>query len=84
MATKRVATKPAGPPTVSPPLRTVLLLTAAVAYGLWVLVVKGRVSWPPHELLSGAYTLAGCLALVGPALLARRDAGEGGSATSSG
>ncbi len=46
--------------------------------GCGFLVTKGRVSWPPHELLSGAFTVAGCLALVGPAVLLRRKEGGGG------
>ena len=76
MPPKRVAPKPAE--SSAPPLRTALLLAVAVGYGLWILVTKGRVSWPPNELLAGAYTLAGCLALVGPAVLMRREGGEGG------
>src|SRR4051794_41800774 len=75
---KRGASKAAAPPSSSPPLANALLLAGAVSYGLWILVARGRVSWPPHELLSGAYTLAGCLALVGPVILARRDQGDGG------
>ncbi len=55
-----------------------LLLVAAVAFGLWLLVSRGKVSWPPGDLLANAYTLAGCLALVGPVVLLRRESGEGG------
>jgi hypothetical protein len=56
----------------------VALLGAAFGYGLLVLVGRGRVSWPPRELLAGSYTLAGCLALVGPIVLGRRvSAGAG-------
>jgi hypothetical protein len=62
----------------SPQLANALLIGAAVGYGLWTLVGRGRVSWPPHDLLTNAYTLAGCLALVGPIVLARREAAAGG------
>jgi hypothetical protein len=76
MSSKRVATKAPAP--AAPPIRNLLLLVGAVGYGLAILVGRGRVSWPPRELLSGAYTLAGCLALVGPIVLARRESGGGG------
>lgn len=56
----------------SAPLVNTLLVGAALAYGLWLLVAGGRLSWPPSELLTGAYTLAGCMALIGPFLLGRR------------
>jgi hypothetical protein len=52
------------------------ILVAAMGYGLWLLVDRGRVSWPPTDLLAGAFTVAGCLALVGPVLLFRRAGGE--------
>ncbi|HWE39854.1 MAG TPA: hypothetical protein VG406_25110 [Isosphaeraceae bacterium] len=35
-------------------------------------------SWPPRELLAGATTLAGCLALVGPLVLGRKESTDGG------
>jgi len=76
MPSKRFVSKP--PETASPPVRNALLMAAAAGYGLWILVTKGRVSWPPNELLAGAYTLAGCLALVGPAVLFRREGAGGG------
>jgi hypothetical protein len=69
---------PSAPALSTSPLVNAALLSAALAYGLWLLVARGRLSWPPHELLSGGYTLAGCLALVGPLVLARRGSGEGG------
>ena len=43
-----------------------------------LLVMRGRVTWPPHELLASIYTVAGCLALVGPLVLARGESGDGG------
>ncbi len=77
MASKRPAPK-FNAPSAPPPLVNALLIGAAVAYGLWILVARGRVEWPPHHLLAGAYTLAGCLALVGPLVLARTQSPEGG------
>jgi hypothetical protein len=35
-------------------------------------------SWPPHQLLSSIFTVAGCLAIVGPVVMARGDAGDRG------
>jgi hypothetical protein len=49
-----------------------------VIYGLILLVSRGKVSWPPHQLLASIYTLAGSLALIGPIILARRESAEGG------
>lgn len=76
-STKRAA-KPAASTAIPSPLTNALLMAAAVAYGLWLLVAGGRMAWPPSELLTGAYTLAGCLALIGPVLLHRRERSEGG------
>ena len=42
-----------------------------------LLVQKGRLTWPPYELLSSLSTLAGCLALVGPLILIRSGEIEG-------
>jgi len=55
-----------------------MLLLAALGYGLYLLVKKGAVNWPPNDLLASIYTLAGCLALVGPFVLARAESGERG------
>lgn len=84
MPAKRAASKssattsaPSSTSASSPALNTVVL-GAAILYGLWHLVARGKVSWPPADLLANAYTLAGCLALVGPIVLFRRDGGEGG------
>ncbi len=52
------------------------LLAAALSLGLWLLVSRGQMTWPPSRLLANLYTIAGCLALVGPVVLARRG-GEG-------
>ncbi|MDB5351153.1 MAG: hypothetical protein JWN86_2400 [Planctomycetota bacterium] len=79
MSAKRVASKSATPASSSSsPVLNLAILGSAVAYGLWHLVTRGKVSWPPTELLANAYTLAGCLAIVGPVILYRRDGGEGG------
>lgn len=48
-----------------------ILLAAALAWGLSLLVQRGRMTWPPYALLSSLATLAGCLALVGPFILFR-------------
>src|SRR5262249_20644186 len=76
MSSKRVATRPAA--LAAPPIVNAALVALALSYGLWLLIARGRLSWPPVELLSGASVLAGCLALVGPFVLARRDSSEGG------
>lgn len=60
------------------PVWNAAFLVISVAYATWLLVSRGRLSWPPNELLAGAYTLAGCLALAGPVILGRREAAEGG------
>jgi hypothetical protein len=60
------------------PIVNALLVVAAVGYGVSILVSRGRLAWPPNQLLASLYTVAGCLALVGPIVLARREAGEGG------
>ncbi len=59
------------------PVLNAFLIVLALAFGLWLLVRRGNVSWPPTNLLSSAYTVAGCLALAGPLVLARREGGEG-------
>lgn len=71
-ASKRApAAKPASGGLSASPLTTALLLALALGYGLWLLVDRGRLAWPPSDLLANASTLAGCLALVGPIILAR-------------
>lgn len=55
-----------------------ILLAAALAWGLSLLIQKGRLAWPPLPLLSSLSTLAGCLALVGPLILARAGGKDGG------
>jgi hypothetical protein len=54
-----------------------LLLLAALGWGFSQLVQRGRLTWPPISLLASLSTLAGCLALVGPLILARSAGKEG-------
>jgi hypothetical protein len=76
MAPKPPASSSSG--SISPPLWNALIVAGALGYGFWLLVDRGRVSWPPSDWLANLYTLAGCLALVGPLVLARRSASGGG------
>ena len=62
----------------APPLLNALLLGVALCGGLGLLFAKGRLSWPPTQLLASVYTVAGCLAMIGPILLHRRDSPEVG------
>jgi hypothetical protein len=48
-----------------------IMIAVALAWGLSLLVQRGRLTWPPYALLSSLATLAGCLALVGPIILFR-------------
>jgi hypothetical protein len=72
-ASKRApaAKPPAGPALSASPLSTALLISASIGYGVWLLVDRGRLAWPPTDLLANASTLAGCLALVAPIILAK-------------
>jgi len=72
MASKRVAPKPSSAPSATAPLANALLLGVAICYGIFTLVARGKLSWPPTQLLASAYTVAGCLALIGPIVLHRR------------
>ncbi len=78
MATKRATTKSASSASspATGPVFNAVLLGAAVCYALVLLVNRGRLSWPPSQLLASLYTVAGCLAIVGPIVLARSEAGE--------
>jgi len=78
MATKRPAPRPPASSPSSPPLGNALLLGVALCYGTGTLFARGRLDWPPTQLLASAYTVAGCLALIGPVLLHRRDSCEVG------
>ena len=79
MTTKRASARPAAiAASPASPLVNATLLAAAASYALWILVARGRVSWPPSDLIASVYTLVGCLALVGPVVLVRRLAPESG------
>src|SRR4051812_22643667 len=84
MASKRSSSSRTSSPassTSSPgtgPVFNAVLLGAALSYALAILVDRGKLSWPPTQLLASLYTVAGCLALVGPIVLARAESGEGG------
>ncbi len=54
-----------------------LLVGAALLWGAVLLIHRGRLTWPPYQLLSSLSTLAGCLALVGPLILIRSGEIEG-------
>jgi hypothetical protein len=55
------------------PAFNAFILILVVSYGLWLLVERGSVAWPPTDLLRSLYTLSGCFALAGPVILARRE-----------
>ena len=80
MAAKRGAarTGSGGTSAGSGPVFNAVLLGLALCYGLVLLVNRGRLNWPPNQLLSSLYTVAGCLAVVGPVVLARTVEGEAG------
>src|SRR4051794_10314612 len=78
MASRRGSSRTPTSPVASGPVLNALLVVAAVGYGIALLVTRGRLAWPPTQLLASLYTVAGCLALVGPIVLSRVDSGEGG------
>jgi hypothetical protein len=78
MSARRGSSSPGAASAPEHAVTNALLLTAALGWGLSLLIQKGRLTWPPLALLSSLSTLAGCLALVGPLILARSGA-TGGS-----
>ena len=78
MATKRVPPKAPGSASSAAPLLNALLLGAALCGGIGILFARGRLSWPPTQLLASVYTVAGCLAMIGPILLHRRESSDVG------
>ncbi len=64
------------------PLVSALIMTSALGFGVWNLVERGRMSWPPVQLLSSLFTVAGGLALVAPLVLLRK--GQGGTSPADG
>ena len=61
----------------NPAIANAVLVGAALLCGTCLLVQKGRLTWPPYQLLASLSTLAGCLALVGPLILMRSGELEG-------
>jgi hypothetical protein len=61
----------------NPAIANALLIAASLACAGALLVQKGRLTWPPFQLLSSLSTLAGCLAMVGPLILIRSGEIEG-------
>ena len=78
MATKRLAPRAGASSSSTGPIGTALCLAVALCYGLGTLVSRGNLHWPPTQLLASLYTVAGCLALVGPILLHRKEASNVG------
>ncbi|GAC1464875.1 MAG: hypothetical protein NVSMB9_03950 [Isosphaeraceae bacterium] len=60
------------------PIFNAALISLAIGYAFLLLVNRGRLAWPPNQLLASLYTVAGCLALVGPLVLARGESAEVG------
>jgi hypothetical protein len=78
MSAKRVPSSSAGDSTSSEHAVTnAILVVAALGWGFSRLIQNGRLAWPPLQLLSSLSTLAGCLALVGPLVLARSGGKDG-------
>jgi hypothetical protein len=74
MTAKRSSSASEGSGSSDHAVTNAILLMIALGWGLSVLYQRGRLTWPPLGLLASLSTLAGCLALVGPLILAR--AGE--------
>ncbi len=77
MAAKQSRSRP-GPSSESAPLWNAVLVVGAIALAGYVLVVRGALSWPPHELTGSIGIVAGCLTLIGPLVLWGRR-GEAGA-----
>jgi hypothetical protein len=75
MSSKRVGSRSSGSylSDAASPLTNALLVVAALGAAGTILVARGKMSWPPHQLLSSIFTVAGCLAMVGPVVMARGD-----------
>jgi hypothetical protein len=71
MTTKTADAGPRSPRGSSFPLANTLIIAAAAAYAVYLLVARGRLDWQLDDFLTASYTLAGCLALVGPLVLLR-------------
>jgi hypothetical protein len=78
MSSRRPAARSSESAANASPLANALVVGAALAAGVAILVTRGRLQWPPHQLLSSIFTVAGCLAMVGPIVMARGESGERG------
>ena len=81
MPSKRATPRPqasSGSSAGSPQLANALLLGIALCTGIGTLFARGRLSWPPTQLLASVFTVAGFLAMIGPILLHRRESSEVG------
>ena len=78
MSTKRASSKNSDSSAPDRAIFNALMVLAALGGGLTVLVQRGRLAWPPYELMASLSTIAGCMALVGPIVLSRPDAAKGG------
>jgi hypothetical protein len=77
MSAKRASSSPGAASSSEHAVTNAILLAAALGWGFSLLIQRGRLTWPPLALLSSLSTLAGCLALVGPLILARSGGKEG-------
>jgi hypothetical protein len=72
MSAKRTAgSSPRASTSSGSAITNAILVATALAWGMSLLVQRGRLTWPPYSLLSSLATLAGCLALVGPLIFFR-------------
>jgi hypothetical protein len=78
MSAKRASSSSEASGSSEPAVTNAILLALALGWGVTLLVHRGRLTWPPLALLSSLSTLAGCLALVGPLILARSGSDEKG------
>jgi hypothetical protein len=76
MATRRVTPKASAASAVSSPLANAFLLLIALGAGMATLFMRGRLEWPPTQLLASIFTVAGFLAMIGPIVLYRRESSE--------
>jgi hypothetical protein len=61
----------------NPAVANAIMVGAALCWGAALLFHRGRLTWPPYQLLSSLSTVAGCLAIVGPVILYRSGELEG-------
>ena len=78
MASKRVSPKASASAGAGSPLANAALLALALAGAISSLFFRGRLSWPPTELLASLFTIAGYLAMIGPIVLRGKESAEVG------